>query len=186
MSKLQAPVGGKQETIIEKYGKRIFDQEYTLPNGDKTDFLLFEASGFPVIIFPLTEDDEVIVTNQFRYGANEFVTELPGGNPKGNQSPEQVLKDELLSETGYVPEEIICLNEGNMLWFDPASLRVPFGAYMALGCERIYDPRPDETEILEVVSIPLNNWIKKIRDGEISDSKTIAVTMLALFKLGRI
>jgi len=50
--------------------------------------------------------------------------------------------------------------------------------------KRTYCYKSDKTEIMETVLIPLDKWIEMIFTGEVRDSKTIAVTFLALRELG--
>lgn len=61
------------------YGKELLKRVFGLPDGTTSDFYVFRGTTNPVIIFPLASDNKVIVVRQFRYGANDFVLELPGG-----------------------------------------------------------------------------------------------------------
>lgn len=132
----------------------------------------------PSIVFPITEKGEVIAVKQFRYGANRLILELPGGCPENNESFEETAKKELLQETGYQAEEIIRLSKP--LWFEPTACLNPYMPLLAINCKKIKELQLDETEILEVSVIPLEKWFSKIFSGEISDSKSIATTLLAL------
>lgn len=181
------PEAGEVEILIQKRGRIIFEQSFLGRDG-KVDVFgpLFDATRTPVIVLPLTKDNKVVAIRQFRYGANEFVLEIPGGNPKSGQTPKECLLAELVEETGYQPEEVVVFGKGKGTWIDPASLRVRYIPFLALGCRWIKQSKPDRTEIIETLEIPFAEWLEKIGSGEIDDSKTLAVTTLALLYLGMI
>lgn len=172
---MKAPIAGEIKTAIKQWGKHIFTQIFTLDNGKSSDFLLMEACGKPVIFMALTKDCNIIAVRQFRYGANDFILEFPGGMPKGNQTPEDTLRAELLEETGYAPKKVIWLGD---LWFEPAFMRVQYTAMLALDCYREDATKLDEFEVMETEEIPLETWLNMCRNGEVVDSKTLAITCL--------
>lgn len=182
MTELKIPKAISGEEIVWKqYGRRAFKQTYELPSGEVSDFYLLGASSRPVIIFPVTTDLNVIIIRQFRFAANKILYEIPGGNAKGEQTPEDTARDELLGETGYQASEII--NLGTEMYFDPASWRVEFTSVLATGCRRVAEQNLDDTESIEVSEIPLVKWLKMIEYGGVRDSKSIAVTFQALLYL---
>lgn len=184
---MKLPVAGDITTLAKKYGKEMIEQRYTLPNGKTDGFVMFRAKTAPAaaIVFPLTPKDEVVAVNQFRYGADETILEVPGGNPKGLESPEEIIAAELAEETGYKPSRVIVMNPKSKYWFDPASMRAWYVPVLALDCEKVSDPNPDPTECLETVVVPLNEWVSMIYDGKITDSKTITLTMLVMLYRAR-
>ena len=182
-STLKSPRLADEEVLQQWYGKRVLKRNFKLPDGTISDFYVFGGT-IPVIIFPLTQNKEVITVWQFRYGANKFILEIPGGNIKKNETPRETVENELLEETGYLPKEIYQL--GKPIWFDPASFTVSYFPFIALGCKKIKEPNPERTEIMETILVPLEEWIKMVSQGEIEDSKTLAVTLLALTVLGRL
>lgn len=181
---LKAPIAGEIHEFQNPFGKKqfgktMFFQDFTLPDGTTTDYMLYgtNKSKSPSIVFPITKDLEVLAVNQFRFGANEFVLELPGGMPKGDQTAEETMMSELEEETGYRPEKVVMLSQ--KVWFDPASVRVPYAALLATGCTWAKPQKLDRSEILDLVKIPLEEWMQMVRGGEICDSKTLAITLLA-------
>lgn len=177
---LKAPIAGEIKDLVNRHGKRTFSQVFTLPNGELADYTLYGTNKdkIPSIVLPVTKDLQVLAVNQFRFGANEFVLELPGGMPKGDQTAEETMLSELEEETGYRPEKVVLLSP--KVWFDPASVRVPYAALLAIGCVWVKPQKLDRSEILDLVKIPLEEWMRMTRAGEICDSKTLATTMLAL------
>jgi len=177
---MKAPAAGLIKTVIKQWGKHIFIATFTLVDDKSSDFLLMESIGNakPVIFMAVTIDKKVIVIRQFRYGANDFVLEFPGGMPKAGQTPEDVLRAELLEETGYVPKKVARL--GSDLWFEPAFMRVQYTPMLALDCYREREPNRDEFEVMETHEIALADWVAMCHRGEILDSKSLAITFLAV------
>lgn len=171
----------KEEVLIEKYGKKVINRYFQDPDKETRDFLLWGGKVTPVIILPITIDREIIAVQQFRRAANEYLIEIPGGNPKNEESIEACSRRELLEETGYRAGEIISLQSA--LWFEPASCFTPYVPVLALNCKKTSKQLLDETEQAEIeepMLIEQREWLKMIHQGEIRDSKTIAVTFLAL------
>ena len=181
---LLAPMALECRVILERFGKTVFEQKFRQTDGKVDCFFLFGSKTIPVIVFPLTEENEVIAVRQFRYGANRFVMEVPGGNLDSDISEENKRKTaiaELREETGFTSKT--CVPVGSPTWFDPASFRVSFFPMLALKCWKVSEPRPEKTEVLETLLIPFRQWVAKIKSGEICDSKTVAITMMVLCHL---
>ncbi|TSC64440.1 MAG: hypothetical protein G01um101491_277, partial [Parcubacteria group bacterium Gr01-1014_91] len=70
------------------------------------------------------------------------------------------------------------------IFFLEAIHRIPVTKVIALGCAKVGEPKPDENEFLEVVLVPLTEWVGMLSNDVVRDPKTIATTMLALFYLG--
>ncbi len=85
-----------------------------------------------VVIVPVTDDAEFLLTRQFRPPVNGYVIEFPAGlNDKGD-TLKGAAERELLEETGYTAKELIYLAEGPMS--SGASGEI-LTAYLAKGLE---------------------------------------------------
>ena len=174
-------------TEIAKWGKVVATRTFEQPDGKQDEFLVWGGKKgdqfvVPSIIFPVTDKEEVIAIRQFRYGANEFVLEIPGGCPDGKEGFEGIVRRELLEEAGYEVGELRKL--GEPLWFEPAACWTKFQPILATGCKKVAEPKPDEHEHIEVVVLDPNHWFSMIHGGKVTDSKTIAVSFLAAGALG--
>ena len=179
---MELPKPGEIRTVINKYGKHVFFQDFIRPDGTTSDFLLFEGTTTPAIIFPVTKDGKVIALKQFRFGANEIVLEVPGGNPELHDNLQETITRELMEETGYAPERVTRL--ADKLYFEPAMVRTSYIPVLAMDCELRQKPHPSRSEFFEVALFSFDEWIKKIMKGEVADSKSIAMTLMALPHLG--
>lgn len=169
-------------TSRNQWGKVILERKFELPSGKTADFFVWGGTVVPSIIFPVTPRGKVVALRHFRYAANEVVIELPGGCPYEGETAEEIARKELEEETGFTAERFVKL--GPPLWFEPASCITPYTPILAVGCTRTGDPHLDETEIAEPVVYPIAEWITMISRGEIRDSKSIAITFLALPHVG--
>lgn len=163
---------------MRKYGRFVYERDFTLADGTVRNSFLFGSDSTPVVVFPFTKDKKVIAIRQFRYGINDFIVELPGGLPKKGQSFDEAVKAELLEETGYECPILIKLKKG--AWFDPASFRNFFVPFVALDCKKVQEQKLDRSEIIQVVEFSCSEWMKLMHDfNSIGDAKTIAITFLA-------
>jgi ADP-ribose pyrophosphatase len=183
-SKLIAPQAGEPKTIFDAgYGRGMVERSFFYPNNREEIYRIWwYFKGNPVLIFPLTENNEVVALCQFRHGANDFVIELPGGlpNQKTEESPLRVVERELLEETGYESETSIYL--GYEPWTDAASINLRFIPFIGLNCKKVQEPNLDKGEEgnIEVILVPIKKWYKMIWAGEILESKTIAHSLLVM------
>lgn len=182
---IKAPEKVGEPTILAQgFGKIFLSQEFRDPETDKTlTQFLFHHPTPPVIVFPLTAENEVIILDQFRFAANRIIIELPGGVPSKGQSREEAVRTELEEETGYQPGRLSSLTV-EPIFFEPANSTVPYWPYLAQGCRLAGEPKPDEHEWLQARTVTLEKWVAMIRSQEVRDSKSIAVTLLALLRLG--
>ena len=171
-----------EEISRRQYGKVIVERRFQLPNGKIINYFNWGGITIPSIVFAITPNKEVIALKQFRYGINDVAVELPGGCPSENETAEEIARKELEEETGYRAESFTIL--GPSIWFDPANCITPFVPILATGCQKVCELKMDETEFIEVILYPLSDWICKIYNGEIRDSKSIALTFLVLPHLG--
>ena len=185
MRDLIAPRVVDENVLWRKYEKVVAEKKFLLPNGATVEYLVWGGTTVPAVIFPIVSMEtgvHILAVHQFRYGANEFVIEIPGGCPDCGERIEEAARRELRNETGYEAEKIIRL--GSIpIWLDPAESMTPFIPFLALGCKKAGEPELDAEEIMETLLIPLAEWKQMIRDGRIRDTKTIAMTMMAFLYL---
>lgn len=169
----------REETIFDKYGKKVITRFYRDSDGKERDFVVWGGKTTPAIIFPVTADKKVIALKMFRRGANESLIEIPGGVSGVGESMEDCARRELFEETGYVGQ-IIQLSP--YLWFEPAACLTRYIPFLALDCKKVKEQKLDETEVgegMEINLIELDDWFRQIYRGEIRDDKSIALTFLS-------
>src|SRR4051812_19424383 len=72
--------------------------------GREAEFYVFDAPDW-VNVVAVTEDDDVVLIEQYRHGSERVTLEIPGGmiDPE-DAAPEVAARRELLEETGYAAE----------------------------------------------------------------------------------
>lgn len=124
-----------------------------------------------VNVVPFTNDDQVVMVRQFRFGSNELSLEFPAGAIEPGEAPEKAARRELLEETG---------SEGQAVWAsgecrpNPAFLNNRCYHFVAEGVEFRRAQALDEFEEIEFVLVPVEEVDALIRGGKISHALSIA------------
>lgn len=139
-------------------------------DGKQSNFFVIETSDW-VNIIALTAEKEAILIEQFRYGTEEIIVEIPGGIIDGQESAEAAAKRELLEETGYTAREWVCLGKSIP---NPAIQNNTVFHYLALDCEKTAETAFDEHESVTTRLTPLADIEDLIGEGVISHSLVIS------------
>jgi ADP-ribose pyrophosphatase len=133
-----------------------------------------------VVIVPVTDDNKLILIEQFRVPVQKNVIELPAGLAGDiagteNEPLAAAAKRELLEETGYEAREMTYLTEGaSSAGITDEILAV----FRATRLKKIGDPEGDGDEHITVHAIPLAEvpaWLVKQREeGKVIDLKVYA------------
>jgi ADP-ribose pyrophosphatase len=144
-----------------------------LPDGSQGTREYIRHPG-AVAIVPLFDDGRVLLERQFRYPHGREFIEVPAGKLEANEPHLETAKRELLEETGYTAKEwtrigiihtaIAYTNEG---------IEIFLARKLTLGERKL-----DQGEFLETMIVAFDEAIAMIRDGRISDAKTVAALLL--------
>ncbi len=152
---------------------RIFtirEDRYRLPrNHREAPFYILESNDW-VNVIPVTENGEVLLIRQFRFGIEEVTLEIPGGIVDSGYTPLEAGQKELLEETGYQSNEWEYLG---VVHPNPAFLNNRCHSFLARDVKKIAEMTPEESEEFEVLQVPYGEIKKLIREGIISHSLVI-------------
>jgi ADP-ribose pyrophosphatase len=172
----------EKKTLLEGKFLRFMLITYIDAHGVERQWESFERVNCKgiVVIVPVTDDREVILTKQFRPPTNAYVIEFPAGlNDKGD-TLEEAAKRELLEETGYSAGELIFLTEGPMSSGASGEIMT---AYLARNLEYKGIGERDDGEDIELIQVPLEKLDKKLADlqaeGNCVDLKIYGLIELA-------
>lgn len=123
----------------------------------------------------LTDDDRLVLVEQFRQGIQQTSVEFPAGVVDDGEEPEEAALRELKEETGYVPvrHEII-----GVFAADPALNSNRITVVAAYGCRRESSQDLDEKERIETHIVASSEIQQLIRSGRIQHSNAIAAWYL--------
>ncbi len=116
-----------------------------------------KTHGNSMAIVAITKDREIILEKTFRVPLNCYVFELPAGliDKKGESEPEAIRR-ELLEETGYQVNSLEELVQGPL---NTALLDDIMVIYLGTDAYLVQKPQLEDTEDIEVVKIPLDNFL---------------------------
>lgn len=170
---------GKPDEILGKgYGKFLLRRMFNNPDTrQEEDFVLFGQKDWSVVL-AVTTELEVLLVDQFKQGCESIVTELPAGTADFvEKSPLDVMRSELLAETGYGAGEVIAFQPK---WIATRNSPTRFHPFLAVGCERRREARYDLAEMIQWYSIPLVEWLRMVLLDQIAEPSAIVATMLAI------
>ena len=128
-----------------------------------------------VMILPVLPSGKLLMERQFRYPLGSDFIEFPAGKRDPGEEPIQTAQRELLEETGYSAAH----------WEFMASIHVAIAysnerieIWLAEGLSEVGESLDDE-EFLEIFTLPLATAIDWVREGRITDTKSIAALFWA-------
>lgn len=131
-----------------------------------------------VAIIPIDHELNTWIIGQYRYTLDEYSWEIPmGGSPIGTDVLENA-KRELREETGLTAgkwTEIMRIHPSNSVSDEEGFVFLAENLTMG-------ETEFEDTEVLEIIKIPLAEALEKVMKGEITD----AISVAGLLKAGRI
>lgn len=123
-----------------------------------------------VAILPLFDDGSLLLERQYRYPLKRVLIEVPAGKIDPGESTAETAKRELYEETGYVADEWAYLTTIHPLCaYSDERVEVWCARGLRVGGER----KLDQGEFLEIFRLPHAEAMQWVREGRISDVKTI-------------
>jgi ADP-ribose pyrophosphatase len=150
-----------------------------LPDGASAEREWIEHPG-AVAVLAVTDKGELVMERQFRYALGRDMIEVPAGKIDPGEDPLATARRELAEETGYSAAQ----------WAHVATIHLAIGysnehieIYLAKGLKQ-QKARLDDEEFLEVFTLPLATALAWVREGKITDSKTVSTLFWAEKVLG--
>ena len=127
-------------------------------------------------------DPEILLVRQYRYAAGGVIWEVPAGMPDRPGEPwEEVARRELEEETGWRAGTLVPLTR---IFTTPGFTAEVIRLWVATNLEP-GQRTLDHDEFMEVVRLPFAQALDMVRDGTITDAKSVATLLYAAcFLLG--
>lgn len=138
------------------------------------EFVVIEAPDW-VNVVALTPDHQLVLVNQFRYGANEFSLEVPGGVVDAGEDPMVAGVRELAEETGYTGSAPIRLGAVRP---NPAIQNNRCHLVLVPDARRTADFAWDPDEEFEVLTVPVEEAYAMAYRGEITHALVLDALLL--------
>ena len=169
------------DTLLETSYFNLRSDRLRLPDGSVKDPYYVLERPDAAIVFPVTNDGEVVLVRQYRPPLGMMELGLPAGLVEGGEEPLAAARRERSEETGYAGGEWVSL--GSVA--SSPSLKDNWAyLFLARGVEEASAPDPDEHELIEIVKVPVEKLRDLVRAGEIVSSSGVAAVMLGLERLG--
>jgi ADP-ribose pyrophosphatase len=162
------------ETIASGGMLTVKRDQVRLPNGQQSqrEYIIHPGA---VVVVPLLDNGNIVLERQFRYPLHQTFIELPAGKIDNGEDILVTGQRELLEETGYTADEWIkighqhpCIGYSNEVIYMYLARSLTSGQHQR-----------DVDEHLELFEVPLEEAIKMIKHGEITDGKTIVALFIA-------
>ena len=163
----------KEKTIKTKIVHKgtyltLNSDEVLLPNGNTSTREWIKHPG-AVCCIPILPDGKIDLIKQYRYAVKEQMIEIPAGKLDQNETPEKCALRELEEEIGYKANKLTLL--GNI---HPAIGFTDEKMWLYLADDLVKTKQSlDADEFLEPIPTKLDDAVKMVWNGQITDVKTI-------------
>lgn len=134
------------------------------------------AAVLPILGDPHGPDPQILLIRQYRYASGGFMLEVPAGRPdRPGEEWEACARRELEEETGLVAGS---LTHMTAIFTTPGFTDERIHLFMATDLTQGKNALDDD-EFVEPVSMTMSQALALVRDGEITDAKTICTLLFA-------
>jgi ADP-ribose pyrophosphatase len=156
------------ETVFQGSLLHVKRDRVSLPDGSEgvREYIVHPGA---VCVLPLFDDGGILLERQYRYPLEQVLIEIPAGKIDPGEKTEACAKRELLEETGYVAQEWSYLTTIHPVC---AYSNERVEMWLARGL-RHEGAKLDAGEFLETFILPVSEAMEWVRDGRVSDVKTI-------------
>jgi len=156
------------KTVYQGKLLHVMEDQVRLPDGKtaRREYILHPGAAMMV---PFLDPDTVVLVRQYRYPLARHFYEIPAGKIDRSEEPLAAARRELREECSYEAGE----------WRRLATIHPGIGysnetieLYLARNLTHVGHAR-DEEEFLEVVNVRLDEALAWVREGKITDQKTV-------------
>lgn len=147
------------------------------PTGRELELEMIRHPGAAAIVPLLSDPDAdepfVLLIRQYRYAAGGFIWEVPAGVLEAGEEPATCARRELREETGAETDRLEYLTT---IFTTPGFTDERIHLFLATGI-RPGRAAPNDDEVIRTEALPMRRALEMIRDGEITDGKTVAALL---------
>ena len=145
----------------------VYHGQVQLPNGKEASRDRIEHHGGAGIL-PLDAEGNIYLVQQYRYGIDKELLEIPAGKLELGEDPQNTAVRELQEEVGFLPQRVTPLG-----WMELSPAYLGEITYLFLGQDLLPSKADlDDDEFLKVIKMPFREALQKVLDGIITDGKT--------------
>lgn len=131
----------------------------------------------------ITEDNQVIMVEQYRHPVQEVLLEIPGGFIDAGETPEQAISRELMEETGYEFSNFEYLGK---LAANPGILDNYTHLFLARGGVKKAEQSLDGNEDIRLKLIPVEELETLVKENKIQQALHAGCIFYSLARLSKV
>jgi ADP-ribose pyrophosphatase len=167
------------ELVYESAWIKVTKRDVINPAGNDAVYSVVHFKNLAIGVLPLDADGNTWLVGQFRYPTNVYSWEITEGGGNINTDPVESARRELKEETGIVAQkytELMRLHTSNSTTDELAIV------YLATGLS-FTEAEPEESEILQVKKLHLNEAFDWVMQGKITDAISVGAILKAKWLL---
>ena len=157
-------------TVYESDWIMVTKNNVINPAGNPALYSWVHFKNLAIGIVPMDKHKNIWLVGQFRFPINQYSWEIPEGGGKIGVAPVDSARRELQEETGIKAskfQEFLRMHLSNSAT-DELSI-----SFLATELE-FHSPEPEESEVLQIKKIPLEEAYRLVLSGKITDAISVA------------
>lgn len=155
----------------------VHEDTVRTPAGEEITLELVRHPGaaaiVPLLSAPEADDPSVLLIHQYRYAAGGHIWEIPAGVLEPNEDPLACARRELREETGAIAAHLEHLTT---ILTTPGFTDERIHLFLATGLT-VEETAHQADEVIDVRPRPMSEVLRMIRDGELTDAKSIVALL---------
>ncbi|MCL9779976.1 NUDIX hydrolase [Vibrio sp. S4M6] len=148
----------------------LVENQIILPNNKTIEHTTIVHPGAAVIL-PITNSGDIVLVRQFRPSLRKWLLELPAGTLEENETTTECAMRELKEETGFTASNLVAIGQVTpMAGFCDEIQHL----FVATELTHSSELNCDDDEVIEVVTMSLDEIEQCVIEDKITDAKTIA------------
>jgi ADP-ribose pyrophosphatase len=160
------------EQVFDGSLLKVFRDRVRLPDGSEGAREYIRHPG-AVAVVPFFDDGRLLLERQFRYPHGREFIEIPAGKLEAGEPALETAKRELLEETGYTAGEWTRLGTiHTAIAYTDEAIELYVARKLRPGQRQL-----DQGEFLEIFDAGFDEALRMVREGRITDAKTVAALL---------
>ncbi len=159
---------------------KVYEKESSSPENETKSFISLNAPDWVVIVPVLKKangDEDFIMVEQWRHGAESVFVEFPGGVIDKGERPEDAARRELLEETGRNAKSLKLLS---VLSPNPAIMENHCHIFLAEIDDSLHEQNLDSDEFVNTKTMSVKEVLKKMGSPKYAHAIMTAAAFLYL------
>lgn len=161
------------ETVFKSAWIEVEKHDVINPSGNPGLYGLVRFKNIAIGVVPLDNEYNTWLVGQWRYPINAYSWEIPEGGGPLEIDPLESAKRELKEETGIIAEEFTELIRLYLSNSATDELAIVFVAKKL----HFESAEPEDTELLQIKKININEAYKWVMEGKITDAISVAAIL---------